>query len=181
MARSITCIPDSRSLKSDGQDWVIRRTLLFNLLDGDDRANRTNLEPDESRGDESRAQNHLRSQDAAGPPSRLVRYLPAIMAFLFYIFLLTASNILLRNISSEKENRTIEVLLLSVTPRQLLVGKLVGLGIASLAAYDRMGRCFLCDHADQRIHIRSIGSCQNPDFRSGVVLHVFCARLCRLR
>jgi ABC-2 type transport system permease protein len=61
-----------------------------------------------------------------------MRYLPAIMAFLFYIFLVSASNILLRNISSEKENHTIEVLLLSVTPRQLLVGKMVGLGIASL-------------------------------------------------
>jgi ABC-2 type transport system permease protein len=54
------------------------------------------------------------------------------MCVLLYIFLLTASNTLLKNISSEKENRTIEILLLSVSPRQMLVGKMIGLGIAGL-------------------------------------------------
>jgi ABC-2 type transport system permease protein len=123
--------PDTIALKSDGQDWVIRRTLLLNLLDGNtelaDRIwNPMNLEvtdltptPQDGHAAEARS-------------SRLVRFLPAIMSVLFYVFLLTASNILLRNISSEKENRTIEILLLSIAPRQMLVGKIIGLGIASL-------------------------------------------------
>jgi ABC-2 type transport system permease protein len=123
--------PDSRPLKSDGQDWVIRRTLLFNLLGGDAELtervwNPMHLESTNLTAKPSKA------PSVAGRSGRLLRYLPAIMAILFFIFLLTASNILLKNISSEKENRTIEVLLLSVNPRQLLVGKMVGLGIAGL-------------------------------------------------
>jgi ABC-2 type transport system permease protein len=122
--------PNAVPPKSDKQDWTIRRTLLFNMLEGDgELADRVwhpaNMEvinlaasPEQHRGTGNR-------------PSRWLRYLPAIMSVLFYVFLLTASNILLRNISSEKENRTIEILLLSITPRQLLVGKIVGLGLAS--------------------------------------------------
>jgi ABC-2 type transport system permease protein len=123
--------PDSKSLKSDGQDWVIRRVLLFNLLGGDseltDRIwNPMNLEV------MNLSARPAAVQGSAVRPNRLMKFLPAIMAILFYIFLLTASNLLLKNISSEKENRTMEVMLLSVTPRQLLVGKMIGLGIASL-------------------------------------------------
>lgn len=123
--------PDTTPLISDGQDWLMRRTLLLNLLDGDtELADRVwdpmdlevfnlALEPQQDGG--------LGYQS-----NLLIRYLPAIMAILFYVFLLTASNILLRNISSEKENRTIEILMLSLNPRQMLAGKIIGLGIASL-------------------------------------------------
>lgn len=123
--------PDSRSLKSNGQDWVIRRTLLFNLLGGDVELTNRVWNPLDLESTNLAAK-PSKSQSAGGRPDRLVRFLPAIMCILFYIFLLTASNSLLRNISSEKENRTIEVLLLSISPRQLLVGKMVGLGITGL-------------------------------------------------
>ncbi len=123
--------PDTTPLISDGQDWLMRRTLLLNLLDGDiELADRvwdpmdlevTNLAPEPQQDRGLGYQSNL-----------LIRYLPAIMAILFYVFLLTASNILLRNISSEKENRTIEILMLSLNPRQMLAGKIIGLGIASL-------------------------------------------------
>jgi len=123
--------PDTTPLISDGQDWLMRQTLLLNLLDGDiELAGQvwnpmdwevTNLAPEPQ---QDRGLGHQSNQ--------LTRYLPAIMAILFYIFLLTASNILLRNISSEKENRTIEILMLSLNPRQMLAGKIIGLGIASL-------------------------------------------------
>ncbi len=123
--------PDTTPLISDGQDWLMRRTLLLNLLDGDtELADRVwdpmdlevfNLAPEPQQDGGLGYQSNL-----------LIRYLPAIMAILFYVFLLTASNILLRNISSEKENRTIEILMLSLNPRQMLAGKIIGLGIASL-------------------------------------------------
>ena len=123
--------PDTTPLISDGQDWLMRRALLLNLLDGDiELADRvwdpmdlevTNLAPEPQQDRGPGYQSNL-----------LIRYLPAIMAILFYVFLLTASNILLRNISSEKENQTIEILMLSLTPRQMLAGKIIGLGIASL-------------------------------------------------
>ena len=123
--------PDTTPLISDGQDWLMRRTLLLNLLDGDmELTGRVwnpmdlevfNLTPEPQQDRGLGYQSNL-----------LIRYLPAIMAILFYVFLLTASNILLRNISSEKENRTIEILMLSLNPRQMLAGKIIGLGIASL-------------------------------------------------
>jgi ABC-2 type transport system permease protein len=131
--------PDTTPLISDGQDWLILRTLLVNLVDGDLAL------ADHIWSPVNQQMTHLAtgpsgpagagdcSQPGMGCESNLlVRYLPAIMAVLFYVFLLTASNMLLRNIGSEKENRTIEVLLLSITPRQMLTGKIVGLGIASL-------------------------------------------------
>ncbi len=122
--------PDTTPLVTDGQDWLMRRMLLVNLLEGDiELADRvwspmiiyaSTLAP----APQSSAQ--------TGESSKLGRFFPGIMAVLFYVFLLTASNMLLRNVSSEKENRTIEVLMLSITPRQLLVGKIAGLGIAGL-------------------------------------------------
>jgi ABC-2 type transport system permease protein len=57
---------------------------------------------------------------------------PAIFAFLLVLSLSFSSAYLLQSLGEEKENRLIEVLLSSVTTRQLLVGKILGLGIAGL-------------------------------------------------
>jgi len=54
-----------------------------------------------------------------------------MVALLFASFAVT-SNLLFQAIGAEKENRTIEVLLLSISPTQLLVGKTVALGLAGL-------------------------------------------------
>ncbi len=48
---------------------------------------------------------------------------------LFYGLIIGSASLLLSNVSKEKENRIMEVLLTSVTPRQLLTGKIIGLGI----------------------------------------------------
>jgi ABC-2 type transport system permease protein len=57
---------------------------------------------------------------------------PGIFAFLLVLSLTFSSTYLLQSLGEEKENRLIEVLLSSVTTRQLLVGKVLGLGIAGL-------------------------------------------------
>ncbi|MGH2537536.1 MAG: ABC transporter permease [Candidatus Promineifilaceae bacterium] len=54
------------------------------------------------------------------------------MPLIFYMILLTGSGFLLQSVTAEKENRTAEVLLLSVNPRQLMLGKVLGLGLAAL-------------------------------------------------
>jgi len=58
--------------------------------------------------------------------------LPYIFALLFMISLFSASGFLLQGVSEEKENRLIEILLSSVSARQLLSGKVIGLGAAGL-------------------------------------------------
>ena len=60
--------------------------------------------------------------------------IPYAVTLLLYMLIMTSSSLLLGNISKEKENRVIEVLLTSVTPRQLLTGKILGLGILGLGA-----------------------------------------------
>ncbi len=58
--------------------------------------------------------------------------LPLLMAFLLFFNIFSSSGYLLRGVSEEKENRIMEVLLSSVTPSELLTGKVVGLGAVGL-------------------------------------------------
>ncbi len=121
--------PDTTSLTSDGQEWLILRTLLTNLLDGNNEVaewvwNPMNLEsinltPETQPIDPSES-------------SPVKPYLPAAMVLLLFTSLMINANLLSESVSSEKENRTIEILMLSITPRQMLAGKIIGLGIAGL-------------------------------------------------
>ena len=58
--------------------------------------------------------------------------IPYAVTLLLYMLIMSSSSLLLGTISKEKENRVMEVLLTSITPRQLLTGKILGLGILGL-------------------------------------------------
>src|SRR2546427_3601185 len=58
--------------------------------------------------------------------------IPGVFAMLLLMSLLTSAGYLLQGVVEEKENRVIEVILSSVTPQDLLFGKLLGLGAAGL-------------------------------------------------
>ena len=133
--------PPTRSLIEDGQNWVIHWALTFNLVGGNleaanrvwnpiwylDTANNTlESQPDSAAGEDC-------SRPAAGCESNdALRYLPIIMAALFMGLFMLGGNMLFQSIGAERENRTIEVMLLSIRPRQMLAGKTIGLGIAAL-------------------------------------------------
>jgi ABC-2 type transport system permease protein len=57
---------------------------------------------------------------------------PAIFSFFLLLALVFSSTYLLQSLSEEKENRVLEILVSSVSTRQLLVGKVLGLGAAGL-------------------------------------------------
>jgi ABC-2 type transport system permease protein len=59
--------------------------------------------------------------------------IPGIFSLLLALSILFSSTYLLQGLGEEKENRLIEVLLSSVSARQLLTGKVLGLGVAGLA------------------------------------------------
>lgn len=59
-------------------------------------------------------------------------FLPYGIMMLFYISILGSAGMLLNSIGKEKENRVIEVLLLSTRPLQLFLGKITGLGLVGL-------------------------------------------------
>ena len=58
--------------------------------------------------------------------------IPAIFSFLLAFSLNFSSNYFLQGLGEEKESRLIEVLLSSVSARQLLIGKVLGLGAAGM-------------------------------------------------
>jgi ABC-2 type transport system permease protein len=57
---------------------------------------------------------------------------PYAVTLIFYFLIMGSASLLLSSISKEKENRIVEVLLTSVNPRQLLAGKILGLGLVGL-------------------------------------------------
>ena len=62
----------------------------------------------------------------------LAQVVAQVIPYLFYFIMLVGSGYLLRSVVTEKENRTVEVLLLSLHPRELMVGKILGLSVVTL-------------------------------------------------
>jgi ABC-2 type transport system permease protein len=58
--------------------------------------------------------------------------LPYLFSVLLMLAIFTSSGYLLQGLGEEKENRVMEILLSSISPRQLLAGKVLGLGAAGL-------------------------------------------------
>ncbi len=59
-------------------------------------------------------------------------FVPYVFAIIFALSIFLTSGYLLQSVTEEKESRLIEVLLSSVSSRQLFVGKVLGLGTAGL-------------------------------------------------
>jgi ABC-2 type transport system permease protein len=59
-------------------------------------------------------------------------YIPYGMTMLFYVLILTSASLMMNSVAKEKENRVMEILVSSVNPRQLLTGKILGLGLVGL-------------------------------------------------
>ena len=59
-------------------------------------------------------------------------FIPYVLAFLLMLAIMTSSGYLMQGIVIEKENKTVEILLSSVTADELLTGKIIGFGSAGL-------------------------------------------------
>ena len=59
-------------------------------------------------------------------------WLPYSVMMLFYILIIGASSMMLNSITHEKQNRVIEILLTSISTREMLIGKTIALGLAGL-------------------------------------------------
>lgn len=62
----------------------------------------------------------------------LAFYLPYGMTMLFYVVIFTSASLMLNSIAKEKENRVMEILMSSIKPKELLTGKILGLGLVGL-------------------------------------------------
>ncbi len=118
-----TSSPDLRAV-----NWL----LLGNLLPHADEAQLTRLLwPFGSGG--SPAFVNLKPEGTSGGFMNLM--LPFLVTMAVMIPLFTSGSFLLQSIVNEKSNRTLEVLLVSLRPRQLLLGKMIGLGMLTVIQY----------------------------------------------
>jgi ABC-2 type transport system permease protein len=118
--------PDFNPIGSSGQsallEWILKVNLLgvdtqvAALVNGPLNTEKVSLSPTPQRD-----ANNL-----------LTYFLPYGVTMLFYIVLLSAASLLLSSVAKEKENRVMEILMVSVTPMQLLAGKIIGLGLLGL-------------------------------------------------
>jgi len=118
--------PDFVAFSPEGQSWVMRWVLLVNLLGGDVR----------------------RAQQVSNPMDLTVTaltsaterdiglgweyWIPYATCMILYMTIIMSSSLLRSSTGNERKNRTLEILVSSVHPRQLLTGKVVGLGIVGL-------------------------------------------------
>ena len=123
----IICIrPDFNPFGSSTRSGSIDTLVAYNLTGGD-----LNLA--------SRLQNPINTieVDLSNQVQRdsghwLTFFLPYIVTFLFYIVIMTSSSLMLSSVTNEKQNRVMEILMTSITPRQMLTGKIIALGLVGL-------------------------------------------------
>jgi ABC-2 type transport system permease protein len=119
--------PDFNPLSTDsGQTWDFQWILRYNLVGGDGMLSTLASGPLAIQ-DEALAAEPLPDQN-----NQLKFWTPYAVTMLFYFLIIGSASLLLNNISKEKENRVVEVLLTSVTSRQLLTGKIIALGLLGL-------------------------------------------------
>jgi ABC-2 type transport system permease protein len=105
---------------------LIEYVLDFNLLGGDPKL------LDQINSPMELEEVALSAEPVRDEDNFLTFFLPYGVTLLFYVMIMGSSSLLLSNISKEKENRVIEILMVSVTPTQLLTGKMIGLGLVGL-------------------------------------------------
>jgi ABC-2 type transport system permease protein len=118
--------PDFNPLAGVTQSGIIQQALTFNLLNGDETLaaridQPMNLEVE-----------YLSSQAPRDPTNLLTFFLPYLVMLLFYMVILESASLMLSSVTSEKQNRMLEILMTSVTPIQLLTGKFIALGVVGL-------------------------------------------------
>ncbi len=118
--------PDFGGFEPKGQPWVMRWTLLVNLLDGDiEHAQRVWNPMD------------LKVTSQASEPQREIGldaayWIPYGTGMLLYIVIIMSSSLLRQSTGNERKDRVQELLLLSISPQQMLTGKMFGLAVVGL-------------------------------------------------
>ncbi len=113
-----------------GIQWAIKSFLLSNLLRGQTDPEVTErVKAPMNLGTVRLDETGQVATDQGGFGSIIV---PFLFGFLLIMAIFSSSGYLLQGLGEEKENRIMEILLSSVSARQLLTGKVLGLGAAGL-------------------------------------------------
>ncbi len=116
----------SAPMAADAQDFALRLAINTNLT-GDERLALAILTPAQV---DTRA---LAPEVKTQSTSVMGFVLPFAVMFILFFVITMSGGYMLQSVAKEKENRTAEVLLLSISPRELMLGKVLGLGAVALA------------------------------------------------
>ena len=126
---------DSNPLGGGLTSSRIQRAITYNLLQGNTSLlNRfyhiVDLEAmilSETPADSTTSPPSLETQ--RDPDQAATYSIPFIVGYLFYMIIMGSSSLLFSSLNKERNNRTLEILLTSITPLQMLLGKLMALGL----------------------------------------------------
>lgn len=114
---------------SQDQAGDLNRLINFNLLDRDEQLYTAIRNPLAGLEKKSTTTTSIPARDR---DNEMTFFLPYAVMMLFYISIMASSGLLLNSMTKEKENRILEVLMVSLDAQQLLLGKIIGLGLVGL-------------------------------------------------
>jgi len=118
--------PDYNPMGQSDQEELLEWVLNVNLMGGDEQL--ANLV-----GGPSNVQKVSLSPELERDENNMLTFfLPYAVTMLYYFIILSTATLMLSSVSKEKENRVMEILMVSINPRQLLTGKILGLGLLGL-------------------------------------------------
>ncbi len=118
---------DFAPLSNIGSGNIFQYVISFNLV-GDEMVARRVANPIANLDTTA-----LAAQDTTAGADFGTRFMVSYgVLFIFFFVLSMSSSFMLRSVSREKENLTVEVLLVSLRPRDLMLGKVLGLGLVGL-------------------------------------------------
>jgi ABC-2 type transport system permease protein len=118
--------PDFNPITGLEDSGVIERALNFNLLGADLALTDRYQQPFVLET------TYLSQQPQRDPENMLTFFLPYGVTLLFYIVIFGSASLMLNSITSEKQNRVMEILMTSITPIEMLAGKIIALGSIGL-------------------------------------------------
>jgi ABC-2 type transport system permease protein len=105
---------------------LIDQVLRLNLLHGDNQLSNIVANPFALQVMVQNPTNRLNQG------SSLAFFIPYLVMFLYYMLILMSAGFLVSSLNKERESRVLEIMLVTITPRQLLAGKFIGLGMMGL-------------------------------------------------
>jgi len=114
---------------SQNQADDLTRLINYNLLNGNAHLDMAIRNPLAGLEKKSLSTAPLPARDR---DNEMTFFLPYAVMLLFYISIMASAGLLLNSMTKEKENRILEILLVSFDARQLLLGKIIGLGLVGL-------------------------------------------------
>lgn len=116
-------------LSAQEQVTALQNLIDYNLLNGQEQIFFAINDPLANLREESIA---ITPAPARDRDNQMTFFLPYAVMMLFYISIMGSSGLLLNSVTKEKENRVLEILMVSTDPYHLLLGKMAGLGLVGL-------------------------------------------------